>query len=96
MTRTLPTIATMVAAALVLPATADTVVFEMIPNVFSANDMTPDGRFIVGEAPGGPYILDTTTNTMTVLPGPGYAAVAVSDDGTVSAGAYTSPYSSQR
>ncbi|MCA9292092.1 MAG: hypothetical protein KDA25_13250 [Phycisphaerales bacterium] len=86
-----PIVAAAMTAAFILPATADTVVFEMIPNVFSANDMTPDGRYIVGEAPGGPYILDTTTNVMTVLPGPGYAAVAVSDDGTVVLGDMPDP-----
>ena len=65
-------------------AFAETVTFELIPTAVSANDMSPDGRFIVGERAGGTlYILDRATNTMSIVPGPGYAANAVSDDGAV-------------
>jgi uncharacterized membrane protein len=71
-------------------ALADTVTFEMISGVISANDMSPDGRFIVGETANAPYLLDTLTDTLTLLPG-GIGAVAVSDDGTVVLGNMTDP-----
>ncbi|MBX3354313.1 MAG: hypothetical protein KF724_01290 [Phycisphaeraceae bacterium] len=61
--------------------------FQIIPGAASANDMSPDGRFIVGAktgaAGGGAYLLDTVTGVMTTLPPPAYDARAVSDDGTV-------------
>lgn len=63
---------------------AQTVTFQMIPDAFSANDMSPDGRFVVGGTNlGRAYIYDTTTSTMTLLPPGPLEAVAVSDDGTV-------------
>ncbi len=64
-------------------AHADIVTFTQIPGALSANDITPDGRFIVGGTPDfQAYIYDTTTGVMTLIPGPGVSqAVAVSDDG---------------
>lgn len=62
--------------------------FELIPQAISANDMSPDGRWIVGEtdlngdfAPDGGYRFDTLTNTMLLLPAETIHASAVSDDG---------------
>lgn len=61
--------------------------WQQIPDAASANDMSPDGRFIVGAktnlSGGGPYILDTLSGVMTTLPAPAYDARAVSDDGNV-------------
>ena len=72
---------------------ADTVTFELIPNASSADDMSPDGRYIVGgtdtNGDGSPdhvYLLDTASNTVIVLPDLGipYSGTsAVSDDGLV-------------
>src|SRR5262245_35863388 len=74
-------------------AAADTVSWQTIPNMAGANDISPDGRWIVGvQNAGGPaYRLDTTTNTLLILPGPGYDAVAVSDDGSVVLGNMDDP-----
>jgi hypothetical protein len=84
-TASLWTITSLLAAPAVL---GQAVTFEMIPGALSANDMSPDGRFIVGEMdqngdgfPDGTYILDTELDEMTILPAPGLDAVAVSDDG---------------
>jgi hypothetical protein len=41
--------------------------------------------------PDGIYRYDTTTGTMMLLPGPGHAALAVSDDGTVVLGDMIDP-----
>ncbi len=53
------------------------VVFESIPGALGANDMSPDGRYIVGDTdtngdgfPDGAYLLDRTTQIMTQLPAP--------------------------
>jgi uncharacterized membrane protein len=62
-------------------ALGQTVTFELIQDTFSANDMSPEGRFIVGTAPGGVYLLDTETGVKTILPAPGIDGAAVSDDG---------------
>src|SRR5690554_1187816 len=50
-------------------------VFESIPDALSANDMSPDGRYIVGQTdfdqdflPDGTYLYDTHTGVMTILP----------------------------
>lgn len=65
-------------------AVAATVTFQLIPGARSANDMSPDGRYIVGETPAlKPYLLDTFTNQMMLLPPEGLHAAAVSDDGSV-------------
>lgn len=79
-------------------ACAQTVTFEMIDGALSANDMSTDGRFVVGETdfngdgfPDGLYLLDTMTDDMTILPNPGLSAVAVSDDGTTVLGDIPDP-----
>jgi len=74
--------------------------FEYIPNAISANDMSPDGRFVVGsltslvegeEVIYRTYRWDRVSGTILVLPQPGFSAVAVSDDGTVIAGDILDP-----
>ncbi len=71
---------------------AQTVTFELIPDTISANDMSPDGRYIVGNTfNSGPYLLDWETQTKTILPAPGIDAVAVSDDGTTVLGTIPDP-----
>lgn len=74
--------------------------YEPIPDALSANDMSPDGRFIVGETdldgdflPDGTYIYDTVTEVMTLLPPEGGSATAVSDDGSVILGGMPDPQS---
>ncbi len=66
------------------------VTFVQIPGAGSANDMTPDGRFVVGDSNQGPYIYDTLLESMIILPGPA-AAVAISDDGKVVLGNIADP-----
>ena len=63
---------------------------NLIPDAASANDITPDGRYIVGgydpDGDGfqnGAYRLDRTTGNMAILGGPGLNAKAISDDGSV-------------
>ncbi len=70
---------------------ADTVTFQTIPNAGGANDMSPDGRYIVGSALSGAYLLDTVTNQMTILPPECDDAIAVSDNGTVVLGSIVDP-----
>lgn len=78
---------------------AQVVTFESIPDpAVSANDMSPDGRYIVGEADqdgdgfaDGTYRWDTLTDTMTILPPEGLTAVGVSDDGTKIVGEMPDP-----
>lgn len=74
-------------------ALADVPTIELIPgDAVSANDMSPDGRFVVGETfNSGPYIWDTSLDVMTILPAPGLSAVAVSDDGTIVLGQIPDP-----
>ncbi len=76
-------------------AHADTVNYLPIPGAGSANDMSPDGRFICGEstfATGfAPYIYDTFERTLTLLPSTGLTAVAISDDGRTVVGAMEDP-----
>lgn len=83
--------ATAAVALLATAAGAQTVSFKFIEGADSANDMSPDGRWVVGESSGQPYLLDTTTDAMTLLPAPGISAVAVSDDGTVVLGDIPDP-----
>ncbi len=69
------------------------VTFELIPGAASANDLTPDGRYVVGNLDsdnnGAAYRYDCVTKTMTILPTLPPPAdrpanvVAISDDGTV-------------
>ncbi|MCA9296894.1 MAG: hypothetical protein KC983_10255, partial [Phycisphaerales bacterium] len=78
-------------------AGAETVTFEQLPGMaLSANDMSPDGRYIVGETGtfpfvNGTYIMDTVTGVLTPLHGEGLAAVAVSDDGRFVVGCIPDP-----
>lgn len=72
--------------------------FEHIPGAISANDISPDGRYIVGETDlngdffaDGTYLWDTQTDTMTILPEEAVTAVAVSDDGTTVLGDIVDP-----
>ncbi len=65
-------------------------------NVASANDMSPDGRFVVGGLKNGDsYLWDVFTDTWTILPeqGQGFTPSAVSDDGTVVVGDIDNPNS---
>ncbi|MHC5115129.1 MAG: hypothetical protein ACYTGP_11965 [Planctomycetota bacterium] len=71
-------------------ASAQYVTFTPIPDNGNARDMSPDGRYIVGNANGEPYILDRKTGVMTALPGAQNAS-AVSDDGTVVLGDVDDP-----
>lgn len=68
-------------------ARADIVTFRdlTLDGIKSCNDMSPDGRYIVGTTfIDTPYIFDTVTNTLTELPSFEAAeAVAVSDNGQV-------------
>ncbi|MEQ8844098.1 MAG: hypothetical protein RIB58_04515 [Phycisphaerales bacterium] len=75
-----------------------TVTFESIPGAFSANDMSPDGRWVVGDVdvngdffPDDGYIWDRLSDTFTVLPPLGFGAIAVSDDGAVVLGNIPDP-----
>ena len=78
-------------------ASASDVAFQMIPNAASANDMSPDGRYIVGVLNTGVgYIFDTVLNQFIELPAnptpeQAYDVVAVSDNGQVVLGNMTSP-----
>ena len=72
-------------------ASADTVTFELIPGAYSANDLSPNGRYVVGETDDGPYLYDVWLHDMTILPPPGNSAAAVSDDGTVVLGNMPDP-----
>ena len=84
-------------SAAISSAHAQTATFRLIPNALGANDMSPDGRWIVGTVdagnciPGGGYRYDALNDIMLMLPGPGYDAYAVSDDGTVILGAMPDP-----
>lgn len=75
-------------------------VFEPIPDALSANDMSSDGRYVVGQTdfdqdyfPDGTYHYDTHTGVMTILPPEATDAAAVSDDGTVVLGTIVDPES---
>lgn len=72
--------------------------FQLIPGTISANDMSPDGRYVVGETDldgdliaDGTYLWDARTNSMTILPPEAVRATAVSDDGTVVLGDIVDP-----
>jgi len=82
------------------PVASGTIVatWEIIPGTISANDMSPDGRYVVGETDlngdfyaDGTYLWDSQTNTMTILPEEAVSAVAVSDDGTAVLGDIMNP-----
>lgn len=85
------------ALAVCAPGFAQSATFRLIPGALGANDMSPDGRWIVGTRDGGncvsagAYLYDALSDTMTALPGPGYDAFAVSDDGTIVLGVMPDP-----
>lgn len=91
------TVLSMLAAA----AGADTATFRFIgPGVLGANDLSPDGRWVVGgiDTDGDlisdiAYRYDTLTDTLLQLPGPATSAAAVSDDGSVIIGDLAGPAS---
>jgi uncharacterized membrane protein len=93
MRRTTSTISTIAALSIIsAAANAQSVSFQMIPGAASANDLSPNGRFIVGMSLlGRAYIYDTTTSQMTLLPVECQEATAVSDDGTVVVGDINDP-----
>ncbi len=73
-------------------AHADTVTYLQIPNALSADDMSPDGRFIVGVDDNFvPYQFDTVTNRMLLLPPESPFATATSDLGDVVFGEIADP-----
>ncbi len=78
---------------LTLPARAERAVMTLLPsNVFSANDMSPDGRYVVGRLKtSDSYLWDTVSDTWTILAGNGGFAASVSDDGTTVVGSMNSP-----
>ena len=93
--------ASLIAGAIVghTTAIAQTATFRFInENAAGANDMSPDGRWVVGtiaplpacESIGG-YLYDTVNDVFTVLPPPAIDAVSVSDDGTVIVGNMPDP-----
>jgi hypothetical protein len=74
-----PVLALSVAGAV---AHADSITFQVLSGIASANDMSPDGRFVVGGLnTGGFYIMDTVLGTVTELPSGASEAKAISDDG---------------
>ncbi|MBT8484813.1 MAG: hypothetical protein HKO59_04270 [Phycisphaerales bacterium] len=78
-----------IALALLTPlASAQTATFTWLDQSFSANDMTPDGRIVVGDSASGGYIW-SQEDGYTFIGGMG--AVAVSDDGSVVLGAVEDP-----
>lgn len=103
--KTLGTVAILVLSAGAATARPEvtSVTFEWIRmsetiRALSANDMSPDGRYVVGQfdsnndpAPDGTYIWDSVLNVATYLPAEGIDAVAVSDDGSVVLGDILDP-----
>jgi len=78
--------------AVAMPAGAQTVTAELIPGAVSANDMSPDGRYVVGTTIGGfPFLRDMESGNPSTLLYSGQSAVAVSDDGAVVLGNITDP-----
>ena len=70
---------------------AQQVSLNFIPDAFSANDMSPDGRYVVGsQLQGGNYLWDSVENEFTTLP-EALSAVAVSDDGQTVLGSINNP-----
>lgn len=86
-------------AVITMAVNAQVVTFEQLPNpILSANDMSPDGRYIVGEADqngdgfaDGTYRWDNLTDTLTILPPEGLIAAAVSNDGSTILGDMPDP-----
>jgi uncharacterized membrane protein len=74
------------------------VTFTWLDDAFSAMDISPDGKWIVGQTdlnddfgPDGTYLYNRETDTMLVLPPEGLNAVAVSDDGRYVVGEMPDP-----
>jgi hypothetical protein len=74
------------------------VTFSWLDDALSANDMSPDGKWIVGQTdldgdffPDGTYLYNRETDVMLVLPPEGLDAVAVSDDGRYIVGEMVDP-----
>ena len=81
-----------IALSFVSHLSAETVSFELIRGARSADDMSPDGRYVVGVTNGLiPYLYDTVTQTMTILPADSVEASAVSDSGDVVFGEIADP-----
>lgn len=84
-------------------ALAQSISFELIPFALGANDLSPDGRYVVGEADwdgdgwsDGSYLRDFVTGEVidlgnTVDPTTSIPVVAVSDDGQVALGTMPNP-----
>lgn len=84
-------------------ASGQTATFEMIPIARGANDLSPDGRFLVGEADwngdgfaDGTYLRDFVLNTVidlenSVDPSTGVPVTAVSDNGATVLGNIPDP-----
>ncbi|MEZ6212414.1 MAG: hypothetical protein R3B46_14425 [Phycisphaerales bacterium] len=78
------------------PATV-TVTMQLIPDALSADDLSPDGQWVVGSSgaggffPGQPYRWNTVTGQYTLLAAPGIDAVGVSDSGAVVVGDIPNP-----
>ncbi|MCP3978066.1 MAG: hypothetical protein GY716_01875, partial [bacterium] len=70
-------------------ASAQIAKFEWLDGASSANDMTPDGRWVVGHASGGGGYLWSRETGYNNIGGNG--AVAVSDDGAVVLGEIDHP-----
>ncbi|MEZ6244073.1 MAG: GC-type dockerin domain-anchored protein [Phycisphaerales bacterium] len=99
MTRTTTKVAAMLAMLAGAPALAQvSATFQLIPNAASANDLTPDGRFVVGGydfngdgfSDAG-YRWDRQTGVVTIIESEqlatgGDTVVAVSDDGSTIVG----------
>jgi uncharacterized membrane protein len=65
-------------------AEGETATWQRIPNANSANDMSSDGRWIVGnDNTGTAYLWDSHNDILKQLPADGFEAVAVSDNGQV-------------
>ncbi len=87
-------IAALCAFAIGHTAIGQTASFRLIEGAGSANDITPDGRWIVGERPieiGGTYRYDALNDVLQLLPPEGLSARAISDDGTIILGSMPDP-----
>ncbi len=86
----------LVLSSLSVDARAERAQMTLIYGVNSANDMSPDGRYVVGQLKTGEgYLWDRVDDTWTTLPpqgqGGGFAPSAVSDDGSVIVGDIDNP-----
>lgn len=78
-------------------AASVTATMQLIPDGFSADDMSSDGQWVVGNsgagqiAPGQPYRWNTVTGQYTLISAPGLEAVGVSENGGVVVGDMPNP-----